>query len=210
MSSPSLELESSLLEKYGRVIGIDEVGRGALAGPVAVGAFALEQKSLGGMPATLRDSKLVPEKQRAKLAHEVSEWGQAVVGYSSVEIIENQGINRALQLAALDALQSFELSEAVVLLDGSHNWLGECGAEVVVRVKADRDCGSVSAGAITAKVARDNLMVGLDERFPEYGWAGNKGYSSASHIAALQSLGPTEHHRIGWLSKILSTEQQLF
>jgi len=210
MSSPNLDVENSLLERFARVIGIDEVGRGALAGPVAVGAFALERNSLEGMPATLRDSKLVPEKQRASLAREVADWGRAVVGYSSVEIIENQGINRALQLAALEALESFDLSEAVILLDGSHNWLGDCGAEVVVRVKADRDCGSVSAGAITAKVARDNLMVSLDEDFPKYGWAGNKGYSSASHIAALQSMGPTEHHRISWLSKILSTEQELF
>ncbi|MDG2497678.1 MAG: ribonuclease HII [Aquiluna sp.] len=210
MSSPTLEIERSLLEKYDRVIGIDEVGRGALAGPVAVGAFTLDQKHLDGMPTDLRDSKLVPEKQRAQLAHDVAEWGHAAVGYSSVEIIENYGINRALQLAALDALNSIDLAGAVVLLDGSHNWLGDCGADVVVKVKADRDCGSVSAGAIAAKVARDELMVRLAGKFPEYGWAGNKGYSSASHILALQSLGPTEHHRLSWLSKILSADQALF
>jgi ribonuclease HII len=210
MSSPNLDFETSLLETYRSVIGVDEVGRGALAGPVAVGAFSLMPAHLDGMPASLRDSKLVPEKKRAALALEVAAWGQGVVGYSSVEVIESSGINRALQLAGLEALKSLELAGAVILLDGSHNWLGDCGADVVVRVKADRDCGSVSAGAITAKVARDQLMVNLSQHYPDYGWEGNKGYSSASHISALQRLGPSEHHRKSWLTKILSSDQALF
>jgi ribonuclease HII len=207
---PSLDLERELLANYRFVIGIDEVGRGALAGPVAVGAFALSSDGLDFMPSTLRDSKLVPEPKRKPLAVEVASWGTARVGFSSVQVIEQKGINSALRLAALDSLSGFELQDTIVLLDGSHNWLGDCGAEVVVRVKADRDCGSVAGAAISAKVARDELMTSLSKDFPDYGWDSNKGYAAPSHIEALQSMGPSQHHRLSWLTKILGDQTALF
>ena len=210
MSYPSLDLERELLKTHRLVIGIDEVGRGALAGPVAVGAFGLKAEGLDSMPADLRDSKLVTEKRRAPLALEVAKWGQPSVGYAEVEVIETKGINFALQKAALSALENFDLSEAIVLLDGSHNWLGDIGIEVRVIVKADRDCGSVSGGAISAKVERDSLMTKLAQGFPAYGWEGNKGYSSSSHIAALRQIGPSPHHRLSWLTKILADDSSLF
>ena len=210
MSYPSLDLERELLKTHRLVIGIDEVGRGALAGPVAVGAFGLNGEGLDSMPADLRDSKLVTEKRRAPLALEVAKWGQPSVGYADVEVIETKGINFALQKAALSALENFDLSEAIVLLDGSHNWLGDIGIEVRVIVKADRDCGSVSGGAISAKVERDSLMTKLAQGFPVYGWEGNKGYSSPAHIAALRQIGPSPHHRLSWLTKILADDNGLF
>ena len=210
MSYPSLDLERELLKTHRLVIGIDEVGRGALAGPVAVGAFGLKAEGLDSMPADLRDSKLVTEKRRAPLALEVAKWGQPSVGYADVEVIETKGINFALQKAALSALENFDLSEAIVLLDGSHNWLGDIGIEVRVIVKADRDCGSVSGGAISAKVERDSLMTKLAQGFPVYGWEGNKGYSSPAHIAALRQIGPSPHHRLSWLTKILADDSSLF
>jgi ribonuclease HII len=210
MSYPSLDLERELLKTHRLVIGIDEVGRGALAGPVAVGAFGLNGEGLDSMPADLRDSKLVTEKRRAPLALEVAKWGQPSVGYADVEVIETKGINFALQKAALSALENFDLSEAIVLLDGSHNWLGDIGIEVQVIVKADRDCGSVSGGAISAKVERDSLMTKLAQGFPVYGWEGNKGYSSPAHIAALRQIGPSPHHRLSWLTKILADDSSLF
>ena len=206
----SLDLERELLKTHRLVIGIDEVGRGALAGPVAVGAFGLNGEGLDSMPADLRDSKLVTEKRRAPLALEVAKWGQPSVGYEEVEVIETKGINFALQKAALSALENFDLTEAIVLLDGSHNWLGDIGIEVRVIVKADRDCGSVSGGAISAKVERDSLMTKLAQGFPAYGWEGNKGYSSSSHIAALRQIGPSPHHRLSWLTKILADDSSLF
>ena len=210
MSYPSLDLERELLKTHRLVIGIDEVGRGALAGPVAVGAFGLNGEGLDSMPADLRDSKLVTEKRRAPLALEVAKWGQPSVGYADVEVIETKGINFALQKAALSALENFDLSEAIVLLDGSHNWLGDIGIEVRVIVKADRDCGSVSGGAISAKVERDSLMTKLAQGFPVYGWEGNKGYSSPAHITALRQIGPSPHHRLSWLTKILADDSSLF
>lgn len=210
MSYPSLDLERELLSKFQQVIGIDEVGRGALAGPVAVGAFSLDASGLDSMPADLRDSKLVTEKKRAPLALEVSNWGKPSVGFAGVDVIEDRGINFALQKAALNALETFDLTGAVVLLDGSHNWLGDIGIEVRIIVKADRDCGSVAGGAISAKVERDSLMVKLAEGFPAYGWEGNKGYSSPSHIAALRQSGPSSHHRLSWLAKILADDSSLF
>ena len=210
MSYQSLDLERELLKTHRLVIGIDEVGRGALAGQVAVGAFGLNGEGLDSMPADLRDSKLVTEKRRAPLALEVAKWGQPSVGYAEVEVIETKGINFALQKAALSALENFDLTEAIVLLDGSHNWLGDIGIEVRVIVKADRDCGSVSGGAISAKVERDSLMTKLAQGFPAYGWEGNKGYSSSSHIAALRQIGPSPHHRLSWLTKILADDSSLF
>lgn len=210
MSLPTLELEKQLLTKYEIVIGVDEVGRGSLAGPVAVGAFALVRDRLDGMPNGLKDSKLVPEPKRKPLADQVNAWGKTSIGFGSVQMIEQKGINFALRHAALEALASFPLQGNVVLLDGSQNWIGEIEADVKVRVKADRDCGSVSAAAITAKVARDELMISLSQEFPEYQWESNKGYSSAVHMATLKSIGPSEHHRTSWLRNILEDHPHLF
>ena len=210
MSYPSLDLERELLSKFQRVIGVDEVGRGALAGPVAVGAFALDAAGLDSMPANLRDSKLVTEKRRGPLALEVAQWGVPRVGFAGVDVIEEKGINFALQSAALSALETLDLTGAIVVLDGSHNWLGDIGIEVRVIVKADRDCGSVAGAAISAKVERDSLMVELGAEFPEYGWEGNKGYSSPLHISALRHVGPCAHHRLSWLTKILADGSSLF
>ena len=109
-----------------------------------------------------------------------------------------------------DDIRANGLNHPIVLLDGSHNWLGDCGAEVVVRVKADRDCGSVAGAAISAKVARDELMTSLSKDFPDYGWDSNKGYAAPSHIEALQSMGPSQHHRLSWLTKILGDQTALF
>ena len=212
MSYPNLDLEAQLLETYDQVIGVDEVGRGSLAGPVAVGAVALSSSHLGSLPAGIRDSKLIAESKRDGLALLVREWAAYQVGYSGVEIIETQGITRALKLAAIQAITPLISGKTIVLLDGSQNWLADAGlqADVTLRVKADRDHGSVSAAALVAKVERDNLMRDLGESFPDYQWESNKGYASESHIQALQSLGPTIHHRISWLSKILAGSNSLF
>jgi ribonuclease HII len=209
---PSLDLEAELLETYDLVIGVDEVGRGALAGPVAVGAVGVTRNHLESLPNGVRDSKLVPENKRDSIADLISDWAQFEVGYSSVRVIETQGITRALKKAAIAAIKPLISGNCIVLLDGSQNWLSDAGleAEVTLRVKADRDHGSVSAAALMAKVSRDNQMRELHLQHPEYDWQSNKGYASNSHIAALQSLGPTEHHRLSWLTKILSEQNSLF
>jgi ribonuclease HII len=207
---PSLDLERELLLNHDVVIGIDEVGRGALAGPVASGAFFLTAELLGGMPKDLKDSKLVPEPKRAALAHEVANWGEARVGLTGAEFVDQRGIMSALKAAVQQTLSEVRYSNPVILLDGSHNFLADLGIEVVLKTKADRDCGSVAAAAISAKVARDSLMIELAKIYPSYGFEENKGYASQKHIEAIQTLGPSPEHRKSWLTKILADDLLLF
>ena len=218
---PSLKTEAELLAGGARyVIGIDEVGRGALAGPVAVGVALLDSWSpsfaAGDWPSTLADSKLMTAKARETTAPLVSEWVTAwQVGYSAAAEIDAIGIVPALVLAATRALElllaNFSETQAlvtdgtVILLDGSHNWLaGHTGAVPVHhQPKADRDCVSVSAAALMAKVSRDALMIDLGAEHPSYGFEGHKGYGAASHLAAIREFGPSNQHRVTWLSRIL-------
>ncbi len=207
MTFPSLELETELVSRYGQVIGIDEVGRGAIAGPVAVGAALFGPSSASEVPNGLRDSKLIAEAKRASIAALVQNWVPTAVGQASVQEIESKGISWALQQAALRALGALNPSTGVILLDGSHNFLqGLVKLPVVIRTKADRDCAIVSAAALTAKVSRDQTMTELHDQYPVFEWSSNKGYASESHIAALKDSGPSEHHRVSWLGKILQDE----
>jgi ribonuclease HII len=218
---PSLSFEQDLWAKGPRfVIGIDEVGRGAIAGPVAVGVAVVDKRQIeakGPWPQQLCDSKLISEKVRNTIVEPVRDWVRAsAVGMVSAKEIDDHGIVPALSSSAAKALeelfsditlrQELVTDGAVVILDGSHNWIGSkaSGIEVVVRTKADRDCVSVAAASVIAKVERDNLMIALDLEVPGYGIAGHKGYASANHIAALQSLGPSSIHRLSWLTKILA------
>lgn len=218
---PSLNFENELWAGGARfVIGMDEVGRGAIAGPVAVGVAILDRDHANVQhpwPSKLCDSKLISEKVRNEIVGPVSEWVLAsAVGMVAASKIDSDGIVAALANAGADALaQLFENAElrqaiirdgAVIILDGSHNWIGPkaSGLSVVVRTKADRDCVSVAAASVIAKVARDNLMIDLGNRVVGYGLEGHKGYASASHIAAVQTLGPSAEHRVSWLSRILA------
>ena len=210
MTSPSVDLGRELLATHDVVIGVDEVGRGALAGPVAAGAFFFTAEQVVGMPLGLKDSKLVPEARRAPLALEVSTWGVSRVGLSPAEEIDRRGIMPALTSAVAQAINDHGFANPVVLLDGSSNFLANLGLKVVTRTKADRDCASVAAAAISAKVARDNLMVELAKIYPGFGWEENKGYASEKHIAAIKELGPSAEHRKTWLTKILADDLLLF
>jgi ribonuclease HII len=218
---PSLSFENELWATGARfVIGMDEVGRGAIAGPVAVGVAVLDKqdpKIATAWPEKLCDSKLISEKVRNEIVGPVADWvlGSAVGMVSAAEI-DARGIVAALATAGASALeqvfsdalfrQEVMRDGAVIILDGSHNWIGPkaSGLNVVVRTKADRDCVSVAAASVIAKVARDNLMIDLAGSVPGYGLEGHKGYASASHIAAVRSLGPSQEHRVTWLSKILA------
>lgn len=218
---PSLDLERSLWSSGSRfVIGMDEVGRGAIAGPVAVGVALVDRDSAAAnepWPAKLCDSKLISEKVRNEILEPVQNWAAAsAVGMASANEIDSKGIVSALALAAGRALDVLladaELRAAIardgatIILDGSHNWLGAkaSGIDVVVRTKADRDCVSVAAASVISKVERDNLMIELAQSYPEFGFAGHKGYAAESHIAAVRSFGPSAEHRVTWLTKILA------
>lgn len=224
---PSLKTEAELLAGGARyVIGIDEVGRGALAGPVAVGVALLDSQSsnflAGDWPRALADSKLMTAKSREATAPAVGEWVSAwQVAYSSATEIDSVGIVPALVLAATRAIekllsefsdtQSLVTEGTVILLDGSHNWLaGHTGAFAVHhQPKADRDCVSVAAAALMAKVSRDALMVQLAAGHPSYGFESHKGYGAESHLAAIREFGPSPEHRVTWLSRILPGDGEL-
>jgi ribonuclease HII len=205
---PTLRHERTLLRDGARlVIGMDEVGRGAIAGPVAVG-LSIVDLATRTAPEGLKDSKLLPEVRRELLQPKVARWAlHSAVGLASNERIESIGIIAALGLAArraLDAIreQGVDLTGAVVLLDGSHDWLSPAidGAlPVTMRVKADRSCAAVAAASVLAKVHRDRLMIENDARHPGYLWTSNKGYASAEHYAGIDRVGPSPLHRWSWL-----------
>jgi ribonuclease HII len=215
---PSLSFEQGFVDSGSRfIIGVDEVGRGSIAGPVAVGVALLDFKeALSPWPEKLKDSKLISEKTREAIYLDVANWVRGwAVGMSSAQEIEQIGIVGALALAGSRALDEL-LTEATLrseiasdgvqlILDGSHNWLGSkaMGIPVVTKSKADRDCVSVAAASVLAKVTRDRLMVELDASHQGYSLASNKGYASASHIEGLKKIGVSPIHRTSWLSKII-------
>ena len=202
------------LSRFGTVVGMDEVGRGALAGPVAVGAAV----SPGGEPeVALADSKNLSPAARERLVLEAARWAwPTAVGMASAAEVDELGITAALRragLRALGTLASAGVRTGVVLLDGSHDWLtptvdlfGACeGRDAFVAVgeprvqtlvKADASCSVVAAASIVAKVVRDHLMVSLPD--PGYGWSANKGYASAAHREALAKIGVSAYHRQSW------------
>lgn len=217
MTAPTLEVELELVRQLrrrapdGLVIGMDEVGRGAVAGPVAVGAVALDPAGVS-VPEGLKDSKLLSERRRHALRPVLQVWGSArAVGLASASEVDELGIVGALGLAGARALVALHeagvrIPSSVVLLDGSHDWLTPALSHppaVRTRVKADRDCASVAGASVLAKVHRDTLMETSDIEFPGYDWARNKGYGAPGHLAAVRSAGPSPIHRISFLANHL-------
>lgn len=199
----SLRYERQLLRGLpgaSTLAAIDEVGRGALAGPVAVGVVIVDL-DCGSAPRGVRDSKACPPDERRRLAPRIRRWARScAVGMASAREIDDMGIMTALALAAVRALNCVGERPSIVLLDGNHNWLRRQCHElpVVTRVSGDATCAAVAAASILAKVMRDDLMVQLAVDHPEYGWAANKGYASPDHIDALSHRGPSPHHRVSW------------
>jgi len=209
-SRPTLRLERSLARSGSMQIGgIDEVGRGALCGPVTVGIVVVNATSPPA-PLGVRDSKQLTAERRASLVEPITSWAvDWAVGDATPLEVKTVGLTSAMQRAAFRALAALTTPIDTVVLDGHHDYLtledhvllgGEClrGRRVpvvVTRVRADVSCSSVAAASILAKVHRDRLMIDLDSRYPGYGWAVNKGYGTPQHLAALERLGPTPEHR---------------
>jgi ribonuclease HII len=205
--SVSLAYERALWDGGAHIIaGIDEVGRGALAGPVSVGVVALAP--CVEWPDGLADSKELSPAAREALGPTLARFGVArAVGHASAGEIDAVGIIAALRLAALRALAAVGSVDAVIL-DGKHNWLTvtpslldpdpEPTPPVTMVIKGDRLCASVAAASVIAKVERDALMRAAHDEHPEYGWDGNKGYGAAGHMDAIRRLGPTDLHRRSW------------
>lgn len=216
------KLDSTLASRWGSFGGVDEVGRGAIAGPLAVGLVVTRARYLP--PSGLTDSKLLSPKARVRLVGPIADWADAhAIGWANESEVSARGVTGALRLATMRALYLVERSLYLsgkgglggLLLDGSYNWMNadqpdlfteEGGTEprgsvsevppVVTQVKADRLSAAVAAASVIAKVARDDYMASI--RDPGYGWASNKGYASSAHIAALRQMGPCSTHRLGW------------
>lgn len=223
--SPTLRHERVLLGNGARLVaGMDEVGRGALAGPVSVGVVVVDAATRTA-PQGLTDSKLLTAAARESLVPQVRRWGVAwAVGHAGPAEIDAHGIVAALRLAGRRALAQVRRSCGeidVVLLDGSHDWLsrpdvdlfeaadldadpGERDPAVRTLVKADLQCSSVAAASVLAKVERDGLLSRLARQYPVYSWDQNKGYAAPAHLDALRRLGPTPQHRRSWNLRVLT------
>jgi ribonuclease HII len=179
------------------IIGVDEVGRGAWAGPVVAAAVVLPPKlRLPG----LADSKLLTPKSREQLSRTIKYRAVAVgIGWVQNTTVDRIGLTAAVRQAstlAIDCLGS-DLVDPIVILDGKHNFLRETHDSVVF-VKADARITPVAAASVIAKVARDHYMNLLDRRVPGYGFVVHKGYGTLSHRDALATLGPSAAHRVSW------------
>ena len=179
------------------VAGVDEVGRGAWAGPVVVCA-AVARPGFPEPPDGLTDSKRLTAKRRAELAAELPGWVEAyAIGSASHEQIDALGMTAALRLAARAALGQLGRRPDAVLLDGKHDYIGSPWP-VRTAVKADLRSVSVAAASVLAKVYRDALMAELGESCPDFAFADNAGYPAPAHQQALAALGPTPYHRLSW------------
>jgi ribonuclease HII len=213
---PSLRVERALQREGHRLLaGMDEVGRGALAGPVSVGVVVIDDVCRSA-PVGVKDSKLLSPQMRERMVPKIQRWATAYsVGHSSPGEIDQYGIMVALRLAGNRAMAALPVIPDLVILDGNYDWLTdpervgllsfiESGVArapcVPVRtmVKADLCCSSVAAASVLAKVERDAMMVALAVEVPGYAWELNKGYSAPEHFEALKSRGPSVHHRRSW------------
>jgi ribonuclease HII len=176
-----------------RVAGLDEAGRGPLAGPVLAAAVVLHPgQSFEGAT----DSKLLTAEAREGLSERITReaWSWAL-GAASCREIERLNVRRASALAMRRAVGALDVRPELLLVDG--NAMPELGPHRAI-VHGDLRCQSIACASILAKVVRDRLMRRLHERYPQYGWATNHGYGTGAHLEALNRLGPTPHHRRTW------------
>lgn len=181
------------------IVGIDEVGRGCLAGPVAAGAVVLAKPIRG-----LKDSKLLTRQQREKFDVRIRERALSYgVGWASVEEINQFGMTHAVRLAmhraVEEVLKTFTAIEQLVV-DGSYNYFKDHPLSTVAQaiIKADQTVPAVSAASIIAKVARDLHMIGLAAKYPGFGFDSHVGYATPAHRRALRQLGVTDIHRLNF------------
>lgn len=194
---PTHRVERSLRATTGArvVAGVDEVGRGAWAGPVTVCAAVT---GLRRPPEGLTDSKLITPQRRTALARLLTSWVTSyAVGHASPQEIDTLGMTAALRLAAVRALDALSQRPDAVILDGKYDYLG-APWHVRTVVKGDQTCVAVAAASVIAKVRRDAMIAELAKDHTEFGFETNAGYPSPVHKAALQERGPTPHHRLSW------------
>lgn len=219
--TPTLRYEREVWRSgAGLLAAVDEVGRGALAGPVSVGVVLLAPDTKPA-PFGVADSKLLTPQARRQLVPRIRRWAlDCAVGHASAAEIDRIGIIAALRLAAERAVTQLVCAPEWVLLDGNHDYLTfreqpalsgvadravaeeserwRCRVPVRTLIKGDLRCSSVAAASVLAKTERDAHLVELSRDYPQYGFDENKAYSSPRHLAALAQHGPCEVHRCSW------------
>ncbi len=190
MPDYSFETEARA-SRYIRIAGVDEVGRGPLAGPVTAAAVVLDPAAI---PDGLDDSKKLTAKERLRLYKLIEASADVSIAHASVQEIEDLNILRASHLAMKRALAGLRIPPDFALIDGN---MVPRDLDLPCRsiIKGDSYSVSIAAASITAKICRDCVMMSLAQQHPGYGWETNMGYGSKSHISALQNLGVTPHHR---------------
>lgn len=193
--TPTLDIEKSLWEKHNPVVSIDEVGRGCWAGDVYVGAVIIPKYFDGAVLSLVRDSKVLSSKKRTSLDILIRQQIEFVsIGSASSGEINLFGINQAISLAAQRAIST--LPEPMWILSDAGLKLPESFSQKTTYViDGDKTCLSISCASIVAKVARDNYMVEMSEKYPNYGFSDNKGYGTQAHIQSLYMFGACEIHR---------------
>jgi ribonuclease HII len=197
--TPTLRLERRCWKAGEQVVvGIDEVGRGAWAGPVTVGAVVPAPEHLRGV----RDSKQLTRPERERAASAVHDWAIAIgIGHASSYECDELGMTAALRAAGLRAIAELDaqgLNPDRIVLDGNHDYLG-LGSRVTTVIKGDTKCLAVAAASCVAKVTRDRMMVEAAEHYPPYDFESNVGYPAPAHKTALAGYGPSAIHRRSWI-----------
>ena len=193
--APGLVAERELWDAGHRVVGgLDEVGRGAWAGPLTVGVVVPDRiRRITGV----RDSKMLTESEREALFGRITAWAEAwSVGHASNDECDDLGMSDAQRLAARRALEGLGITVDRVLLDGRWDFVGGGRARTIVR--GDSTSLSIAAASVVAKVTRDRILRDADRLHPGFGFAESKGYPSPIHRAALAQRGATTYHRRSW------------
>lgn len=196
--APTRAIEQQLWARgHEVVVGVDEVGRGAWAGPLAVGAAILPRTTrVNGV----RDSKLLTEREREALFERLARWCVAwSVGSASQEECDRLGMSAAQKLAARRAIDGLGIAPDVAVTDGRWDFVSPSVPHVELAVKADLRCLSVATASILAKVVRDREMRALADSYPLWSFETNKGYPCPVHKAALRGYGPSAIHRRSWV-----------
>lgn len=193
-NSPGIDVERTFWNSGCQVVvGVDEVGRGAWAGPISVGAAAIPRNR---RIYKIRDSKMLTEYEREALFERIADWvDDWSVGHASAAECDELGMSDAQRLAARRAIAGLRVPPDQVMMDGKWDFIG--GSKMIVR--GDASSLSIAAASILAKVTRDRMMRQAAEEFPAFNFEGNKGYPCPIHKAALQAMGPSLIHRRSWV-----------